>query len=136
MSVLSNWEKQIQDHVKDGKLSYCIYYGTGRKMTPEQLKKYDVVITTYQTVVKEHDDSLTARAGLEPTQKKRKTEKGMFDVKWKRVILDEGHSIRNPKTKMAKSVCALDAQRRWVLSGTPIVSLVCVTHFLARLTMP
>jgi SWI/SNF-related matrix-associated actin-dependent regulator of chromatin subfamily A3 len=40
----------------------------------------------------------------------------------KRVILDEGHNIRNPKTKMAKSVVDLPASRRWVLSGTPIVS--------------
>ena len=38
-----------------------------------------------------------------------------------RVILDEGHNIRNPKTKMACAVVALNASRRWVLTGTPIV---------------
>ena len=41
---------------------------------------------------------------------------------FQRVILDEGHSIRNPRTKMAMAVCMLTAERRWVLSGTPIVS--------------
>ena len=38
-----------------------------------------------------------------------------------RVILDEGHTIRNPKTKVARAVVALNASRRWVLTGTPIV---------------
>lgn len=83
LSVLSNWEKQIADHVKEGALSHCVYYGTGRNMTPEQLKKYDVVITTYQTVAKEHGD-LGGRTSLGgPSQKKLKTEKGLFDVPWK-----------------------------------------------------
>jgi SWI/SNF-related matrix-associated actin-dependent regulator of chromatin subfamily A3 len=52
-------------------------------MTPEQLKKYDVVITTYQVVTKEHGD-LGSKAGFDgPSQKKQKLEKGLFDVKWK-----------------------------------------------------
>ena len=51
---MSNWEKQIEDHVKEGALTWCTYYGSTRNMTPEQLKKHDVVITTYQTVAGEH----------------------------------------------------------------------------------
>lgn len=44
-------------------------------------------------------------------------------IRYKRVILDEGHNIRNPKTKMTKSIVCLNASRRWVLTGTPIVSV-------------
>ena len=51
-------------------------------MTPEQLKQYDVVITTYQTVAKEHGD-LGKNGSNGPTQKKQKTEKGLFDMRWK-----------------------------------------------------
>lgn len=41
-------------------------------------------------------------------------------MKWGRIILDEGHTIRNPTTKVYKEVSKLVAGVRWVLSGTPI----------------
>ncbi|KAG2129835.1 SNF2 family N-terminal domain-containing protein [Suillus bovinus] len=121
LSVISNWEKQIEEHCVRGAISCCTYYGATRDMTPQQLSQHDVVITTYQTVTGESDIS-AATVGNGPSKKKKKVEKALFDVKWKRVILDEGHTIRNPKTKMAKAVCRLAAQRRWVLSGTPIIN--------------
>ncbi|KIK94979.1 hypothetical protein PAXRUDRAFT_141720 [Paxillus rubicundulus Ve08.2h10] len=122
LSVMSNWEKQIEEHCVRGALSACVYYGSTRNMAPQQLMQYDVVITTYQTVAGETDPRNAVRDDDEdgPAKKKKKSSKGLFDVKWKRIILDEGHNIRNPKTKMAKAVCKLPAERRWVLSGTPI----------------
>ncbi|KAJ3480104.1 hypothetical protein NLI96_g8578 [Meripilus lineatus] len=122
LSVMSNWETQIQDHVGDGVLSYCLYYGSGRNMTAEELSRYDIVITTYQTVSGEHGDAPAKVEGDGPSKKRKRVERSLFMVKWKRIILDEGHNIRNPKTKMAQSVCGLEAERRWVLSGTPIIN--------------
>ncbi|KAL1660706.1 SNF2 family N-terminal domain-containing protein [Schizophyllum commune] len=120
LSIISNWEKQLEDHCAPNALKSCTYYGATRGMSAEELKKYDVVITTYQVISGEWAD----RAGGQPAKKKKKGVAGgsLFDVKWKRIVLDEGHSIRNPRAKMTQACCALEADRRWVLTGTPIIN--------------
>lgn len=118
VSILSNWEKQITDHVVPGHLSTYLYYGNNRNISATDLQKYDVVITTYQTITGEHGAAAQGGAGA----KKKKVEGALMNIPWKRVILDEGHVIRNPKTKMAQAVVALNADKRWVLSGTPIIN--------------
>jgi SWI/SNF-related matrix-associated actin-dependent regulator of chromatin subfamily A3 len=127
LSVLSNWEKQIIDHCNEGVLSYCIYYGTGRSLTAATLQKFDVVITTYQTVVQDDPNASKCEGN---SRKKKKADHDLFDVKWKRVVLDEGHQIRNAQTKMAKAVSSLSAERRWILTGTPIVRTDVLTGTL------
>jgi hypothetical protein len=39
---------------------------------------------------------------------------------WDRVVLDEGHYIRNSATMRHKALASIVAARRWVLSGTPV----------------
>ena len=62
LSVMSNWEKQIEEHCVRGVLSSCVYYGATRSMSPQELMKYDVVITTYQV-----SSRLRLHIGLLPT---------------------------------------------------------------------
>lgn len=78
LSVLSNWEKQIQDHCTPGTLSYAVYYGAARDISAEELQRYDVVITTYQTVAGEY------KGFDEAAGKRRKKATGsLFGVPWK-----------------------------------------------------
>ena len=81
LSVMSNWEKQLEDHCQPGALTSCVYYGKTRNMSPSELKKYDVVITTYQTVAQDHELALVGKGA--GATKKLKTDKGLFDVAWK-----------------------------------------------------
>ena len=48
----------------------------------------------------------------------------LLPVDWDRVILDEGHEIRNKKSKSHIACRALKAPIRWVVSGTPVFNSI------------
>ena len=83
LSVLSNWEKQVKEHCSPDAIKLHIYYGTsGRAVSAERLRKYDVVVTTYQVVTSEH--AVSGGGVADGKSKKRKTGAGgLFDVPWK-----------------------------------------------------
>ncbi|CAE6425244.1 unnamed protein product [Rhizoctonia solani] len=125
LSVLSNWETQIDDHCNPGALACYTYYGNNRNVDPEILKDYDIVLTTYQTVSADFDRAggfkNTGELMAESPEDKRRSN-GLFAIQWKRVVLDEAHQIRNHKTKIAQAATAIDGHYRWAVSGTPIVN--------------
>ncbi|SCZ88776.1 BZ3500_MvSof-1268-A1-R1_Chr2-1g04630 [Microbotryum saponariae] len=134
LSVASNWTSQLHTHVGSKRLKWHLYHGDGRSLTKKQLRNFDVVIATYQTLAAEISDpnssrATTAEADEEnggPDKKKAKVPTKKHDtlhqIKWRRVVLDEGHVIKNPKAKMTIACTTLIAERRWVLTGTPIVN--------------
>jgi len=48
----------------------------------------------------------------------------LLTVRWDRVILDEGHEIRNRKSKTHVAALELRAPIRWVVTGTPIFNSI------------
>lgn len=52
-----------------------------------------------------------------PTKKPAKNKKSFFGRLWRRVVLDEGHTIRNPKTKYSLAATRIGAVTRWSLTG-------------------
>jgi SWI/SNF-related matrix-associated actin-dependent regulator of chromatin subfamily A3 len=111
VGVMSNWRNQIQDHThSETAPRVLIYHGSGKK-EKANLAEYDVVISSYGALAME----------FEPTAKKPPA-KGIFSVHWRRVVLDEGHTIRNPRSKGSLAASALRADSRWTLTGTPIIN--------------
>ncbi|KAK9828076.1 hypothetical protein WJX81_000538 [Elliptochloris bilobata] len=56
----------------------------------------------------------------------------LHNVKWRRVVLDEAHSIKDRRCSTARSVFALDAKYKWALSGTPLQNRVGELYSLVR----
>lgn len=58
------------------------------------------------------------------------------DIQWNYCVLDEGHIIKNGKTKLSRSIRLLSAKHRLILSGTPIQNNVTELWSLFDFLMP
>ncbi|RUO96456.1 SNF2 family N-terminal domain-containing protein [Jimgerdemannia flammicorona] len=75
LSVIGNWVDQLAAHVSPARaLKTYVFHGPDRNESPTFLAKHDVVVTTY---------NLLAQCDVSK-------KKGLFGVKWRRVVLDEG----------------------------------------------
>ena len=44
----------------------------------------------------------------------------LYQQAWGRIILDEGHIVRNKKTKLFQEISKLSSSIKWILTGTPV----------------
>jgi SNF2 family DNA or RNA helicase len=113
LALIKQWEGEIKTKVsRKHAMKVLVHHGPSRTKDAAQLKKYDVVITTYQTLTSEHAGSNMAVAGGARI--------GCFGVHWYRIMLDEAHSIKNRNAKSTQACCALESYYRWCLTGTPM----------------
>ncbi|KAF2158909.1 hypothetical protein M409DRAFT_61255 [Zasmidium cellare ATCC 36951] len=113
LALIKQWESEIKTKVtKSHAMKVLVHHGPSRTKSSAELNKYDVVITTYQTLTSEHAGSNMAVAGGARI--------GCMGVNWYRLILDEAHSIKNRSAKSTLACCALNSWYRWCLTGTPL----------------
>jgi SNF2 family DNA or RNA helicase len=98
-SIITQWSEEIKRFAPN--LTINIFDGPDRR-----IKEADVTLAPYTL--------LTTKGEKEDTRTP------LHMVQWDRVILDEAHEIRNKKSKLFKSVCRLQTQIKWIVTGTPV----------------
>lgn len=63
-------------------------------------------------------------------------EKALKHILWGAVILDEAQAIKNPTSQISKAVCALEANNRLALTGTPIENRLLDLWSIFAFAMP
>ncbi|KAJ5645276.1 SNF2-related protein [Penicillium longicatenatum] len=107
LSAVKNWTMQVEEHLKANSIKAYVFHGSGRITDLKELATYDLIITTYSTVLSE----LSSRVGRDSPFSKM----NMF-----RIVLDEAHIIREQNAQQTKAILSLNAQRRWSVTGTPV----------------
>ncbi|KAG0337819.1 TATA-binding protein-associated factor mot1, partial [Podila horticola] len=115
-TLTGHWYHEILQYTDN--LKPIMYTGgpAERKRLRSLIPKHDVVIMSYDVV----------RNDIEDLEK----------VHWNYCILDEGHIIKNGRTKITKSVKMVRANHRVILSGTPIQNNVLELWSLFDFLMP
>nr|XP_047136121.1 transcription termination factor 2 [Hydra vulgaris] len=129
-SLVHQWHKEIERRVDKLKLTVCVYHGSTREKRIKKLASYDMVLTTYNIVSIEgknfvDKDKVNTKKNqlsdwLETSAPKNAEDGPLFKIFWRRVVLDEGHTIKNHKSGLAISSCAIETESRWIVTGTPI----------------
>lgn len=105
-TLTGHWVYEVQKFVGNNFLKPLHYYGLPmeRERLRSQIKYHNLVVASYDIVRKDIDFFQT--------------------IQWNYCVLDEGHIIKNGKTKSSKAIKQLVANHRLILSGTPIQNQV------------
>ena len=101
-TLVGHWVYEIEKFIDASIITTLQYIGSAqdRISLRSQFDKHNVIVTSYDVVRKDIDY--------------------LRQLFWNYCILDEGHIIKNAKSKITGAVKQLKAQHRLILSGTPI----------------
>ena len=97
-SLIGNWKSEIEKFTPN--LTSLELYGIKREEKFQEIDYFDIILTTYNLIVRDF--------------------KFFQSKKFEYIILDEAQKIKNPATKIAKSIKELKSNYRLALTGTPI----------------
>ncbi|KAJ7468732.1 SNF2 family DNA-dependent ATPase [Mycena latifolia] len=129
-ALLQQWKDEIETKTND-MFSVRLHHGKDKLKKPREVKDYDVVITTYQTLsidfhIPKDVDTTEEAAWLA------KHGGVLARSRFYRAVTDEAQYIRNRSTKASISLAHVRAKYRWMLTGTPVTNTLADIYGLLR----
>lgn len=117
-TLVSHWAAEIEQYAPSLRVQQLIgnLSKNERASKVRRSKAVDVFVTSYELLRNDINE--------------------LASVNWTYCILDEGHIIKNPKTRMAQAVKRISAAHRLILSGTPVQNHVLELWSLFDFLMP
>ncbi|KAG0243110.1 DNA repair protein rad16 [Actinomortierella wolfii] len=125
--AIVQWSNEIKQYAPS--LKVLIFHGAGRTESISELKKHDVVLTTYSIL---EASFRKEKYGVRRQNMTVKEDSLLHKIKWHRIILDEAHNIKERSSNTARSAFELQSDRKWSLSGTPMQNRVGELYSLIR----
>jgi superfamily II DNA or RNA helicase len=97
-SLMTNWFNETQKFAPA--LKVLVLHGAARKQSFQSISSYDVVLTTYPLIARDHEVLLSRQ--------------------WHITVLDEAQTIKNPNAATTRSLRGIKARHRFCLTGTPM----------------
>lgn len=138
LALMEQWKREMSKMVRHrNALSVLILHGSKAHTPWENIKHFDVILTSYGTLsteLKRRNNWDEARALNPDAKRAKKFELSVMDeqAKFHRIILDEAQNIKNRNTQGSVAACRLQATYRWCLSGTPMQNSVEEIYSLIR----
>lgn len=124
VSLVGQWIEEARSKLKEPGLIYP-YHGQNRKRDPNTLASNSIVVTTYDIVASDafRQTMWSSVEGYCPP---------LQQVRWWRIICDEGHLLRESNTRRSKAVLSLVADHKWIVTGTETSDWVGVEYSIPQ----
>jgi non-specific serine/threonine protein kinase len=97
-SLLANWQREAAKFTPQ--LKILEFMGNTRKKEADIFKNYDIILTTYGTMLRDIEF--------------------LREYRFQYAILDESQAIKNPVAQSSKAARLLNAEHRLCMTGTPV----------------
>lgn len=107
-TLFDQWRYEIIKHADQSIVStLCLSNSKFTTPSPQELLNYDIILMSVPRLAIEEKDK----------------DSPLKFVHWKRLVIDEGHSVTKTKSRLSYLARELHAERRWAVSGTPTPGL-------------